>query len=67
MPNCEAKINNKICGATINRGEKLCAAHKNWKAPVNSKKTTGMGIGDTKDKTGKAQAHNMQPKGGLRK
>ncbi len=65
MPNCQAKINNKICGKPLSdRNAKYCDEHQGYERPTRSKTDTGKGQGDTQDKTGKDQSHNMQPKGG---
>lgn len=64
MAQCEAEVKpNKKCGEPVARGAKYCEKHKDFKPKVRSKADTGMGQGDTVDKTGKKQSHNMQAKG----
>ena len=67
MPTCQAKVMNKACKEPALKNSKYCAGHQDFEKKITSKKDTGFGQGDTQDRTGKAQAHNMQPKGGLRK
>ena len=64
MAQCPAKVKNKICNKPVARGQKYCADHLDFEKKITSKADSGFGQGDTKDRTGKSQAHNMQPKGG---
>jgi hypothetical protein len=67
MATCQAKVNNKACKTVAEKNSKYCKEHQGFEKKITSKKDTGFGQGDTKDKnTGKSQAHNMQPKGGFR-